>query len=275
MTYSFETQNYIDRNLARSLENIFLSHLRTHFQKLHGFFHPIERSFYSIKPKNHIFREWDEREEVKRQLLRAKQSNEAHNMPFNQSFEIMLSHKSLFSAPQPRLSLLASCYSPLEILAQRPVETLGEEAGFEVVNTILKRALVFQRREIYYTIVLCSTCGWKSELLEALPQGENYSLALIAPQPPGWKIYAPDHWQPDLLAILDPETPEDKANRIVAFTSNAKELTLPAGFLLVEEIAERCVTPYDFTHEVLLEWLNENSAFKIEKIEGSMVLRRK
>src|SRR5690606_6706760 len=140
------------------------------------------------------------REEAKRQLLRAGGSRVSPDeMPRQRTVQVSMVRKPLFGTPKPKLSVIASCWSPLDRLGTGSVEPISALAGDEVVEELLSRARVRSRPGVYHYFGICSTTGWERELLELIPAGPNYSIALISVNPPGWEIDAPDEWPPALV----------------------------------------------------------------------------
>ncbi len=265
----------IDRAGARRMEDTFLSAFRGRLRLVPAVPHPIEGTLYDINPEKEAFRDWDEREEAARHLLRAGGPATLKEMPLCRGVQMIVNRKSLFGSMKPRVSVIAACWSPLEHLAKGSVPFDSRPGDIDAVDWVLERTLVADRPNIYHYIGICSTTGWDQLLRDPPPAGPNYTVALVEPRPPGWMVYASPNWPLPLLATIEPEDGESKKRRAESTLRSSDELDAPGGLLLVEELADKAVVPYELALEVARNVAENDPSLVVEKVQGSMIVRKK
>jgi hypothetical protein len=265
----------VDRAAARRIEDQFLAAFRTGIGRIEALPHPAEGSIYDLNPGREHIRDWDEREEARRQLLRAGNGASAADMPSNRGVHVSIVRRPLFGAPSARISVVAACWSPLPALARGVAVAQTDGAGMAVVDEILDRALVHERRDVWHFIGICSVTGWEERLREPLPSGVNWSLALVEPRPPGWKIHTPAAWPGELSAAFDPDTPAVRYARVTAVLRSAGELQRPGGLLMLDEIAERAAVSREFAFGAARDFTAQYQEFVLRDISGSIIVTRR
>lgn len=265
----------LSRSEARRYEEQFIDAFVAGFGRLEAIPSPIEGTVYDVAPAKEFRRDWNELAEARRQLLRVGQTSAIDQMPLCPVVQYSIVRKPLFGGPSPRVSIVAACYSPQGPLAQGPIDPESHLAGIEVVDNLLEQLLVQERTKLFHFIAICSTTGWDPMVTDPLPEGKNYRVALIEPRPPGWMTYIGDKWPGPLREAIQPENAEARKARVQGWLARCDELALPGGLLLIDELAEMNAVEPALALEVAKDFAKANPTIVVEKVEGSMIIRRK
>jgi len=265
----------VDGPLARRWEDQFIASFRRSFGQLEVMPGPEEGVEYDRKPEREQVREWDDREEVKRHLMRTAATARTEDLPVNRGVQNTILVKPFLSPMVPKVSVIGACWSPLEQLSRGPVAPGMYQAGLEVIDEVLDRALVHERTGVFHFVGICSTTGWQDSLRDPLPQGRNFMVSLLWPKPPGWMAWQPALMPPTLQVVFDPEDAETKRNRVVQTIRSHVDLELPGGLMLLEELAEEAVVPYALAGEAAWDYARENPEFEVRKVNGSQIVQRR
>lgn len=275
LSASSSARRGIDAATARKFESGFIAGVKNGLKRVRALPSPLEGTLYDFDAEREFSREWDEREEAKRQVKRAGNVVKLDAMPTQRVMQYSIVRRSLFSSPKPRLSIIIGCTSPIELLAKGPLGEFEGKGSLEAIEAILRAALVFERSHLYHYVAVCSTTGWKDQAYRELPWGENFSVALVEPRGPGWATFVPPDWPPPLANAIEPEDLDAKRARVAKVITTSTELTAPGGLLLLEEICERTVAPHELATEVAVQCANRDPSLVVEMVEGSVIVRRR
>lgn len=265
----------VDAALARRWEDQFISAFRRSFGQLEVIPGPEEGVEYDRRPEREQVREWDDREEVKRHLMRTAATARSEDMPVNRGVQCTILVKPFLSAMVPKVSVVAACCSPLAAISKGPVMGEGCPAGMTEIDEVLDRALIHERTGVFHFVAICSTTGWEESLRDPLPQGRNYLVSLLSPKPPGWIAWQSQLMPPRLQVVFDPEDGETKRNRVVQTIRSHPDLQVTGGLMLLEELAEEAVVPYAVAGEAAWDYAQENPDFEVRKVNGSQIVQRR
>gem|GEM_PF-3578862 len=260
---------------AKERESAFVSGVRAGLKRVRALPSPLEGTLYDFDAEREFHREFDEREEAKRQVKRAGNVVRVDDMPIQRVLQYSIVRRSLFSQPKPRLSIVLGCWSPIEALAAGPLNEFAGKGTLDSIAHVLRATLVHERPGLYHYVAVCSTTGWKDQVYRELPWGENFSVALVEPRGPGWATFVPPDWPPPLAAAIEPEDLDAKRARVQKVIASAVELTAPGGLLLMEEICERAVAPHELATETAVACSQRDPSLVVEMVEGSVIVRRR
>lgn len=261
--------------IARRFEDQFIAAFEQGWQDIAMLPHPREGTVYDVTPEREFVRRWDDRSEARRQLMREGRGSEFDHMPLCRGIQYSIVRKPLFGSPSPRVSVVAVCWSPLDVLARGAASAEEHAADLDVIDAVLERLLVAERPDVFHFIALCSTTGWDPLLRDPLPSGRNYLTALLEPHPPGWLSDFPKGWPPALRRAVEPEDEAARKQRVLQALHVAGDLEMPGGLMLVEELAESAVVPHAVAFEALKDFVEVNREYVLERVEGSEIIRRK
>lgn len=193
-----------------------------------------------------------------------------NQMPLGQSLDVSLSQKGFFGTKavgQLRLVSVSPVEALLKKIAPRPLDVPAAQKVLSAVPPSLGGP---------QTVLLLSTSGFTPDALTLAADKGGRAVVLVEPTDAGgWSVATPPGELQSLVALLNPETDDQKRQRIRdAIGSDQGKLELLTGGLSVERIAERQGVPVSLVEEEFRAYAAAHSGLVAKRVDGRFVLFR-
>ncbi|MDB5297515.1 MAG: hypothetical protein JWO31_3498 [Phycisphaerales bacterium] len=190
-------------------------------------------------------------------------------MPVGPTLDVTLSNKTFFGGKQPVGRVRVVTLAPTAALLK------GDDPpplGKEGVHRVLA-AVPPPLGRVPQTLILVSTSGFTPEA-RAMAGGKVGAGALVlaeANDAGGWTVTAPGDFK-DLASLLDPETPEQKKERVRAAIEASPGLLMNG--VAADRLAEEARVPVALAAAALRDYAAKTPGLATGTFEGTLVLYR-
>jgi hypothetical protein len=268
-----DAESRLDVPRAARLEQEFLAGFEARVFTLDAVANPMEGGkTYTIRPNNERVSFFSERDQLKHLIIRHKpRLGDIRKYPANRGVAISLMRRRMFSPMMPRVVFIGACVTPLDELVTAGHAT--SPATRRRINDFLETRIT--EPDAFHFVGIFSTTGWSEDAIASVPTGANLRLFLVdCSNETGFRVHAAANLDGKVRNAFDPEDDAAKLQRAARFLRTAAVLKTAGGFLLLDEIAERCNVPNQLVVKACESAMRDNPELRLERVDQTFVIRR-
>ncbi|HBP17272.1 MAG TPA: hypothetical protein DEA08_05670, partial [Planctomycetes bacterium] len=257
---------------ARIQETAYVGRFKAKFERLGRVHCPLDGKGYKAGPREHTFVKKDRSSDVIELMkrLRVYDRSLLDALPLNEMREFRVQQRGLFGRGDLKVVVSALCVSPIEDLVRQ------RWSKRKLTAADAKRALeeLELKDGVFHYVGLLSTTGWQLDGPEQIPTRRNLLACLVESRGDGaWKLhYVPDDAWGGVETVFDPETEEEKVERVRGAMTH--QLRPKGEFIILQNLCEDLDVPRHLVQTALDQLLEEDPELAVMTVGGRDILKR-
>ena len=257
---------------ARALEQAFVQRFKVKFERLGRVHCPIDGKGYKAGPREHTFVKKDRSTEVVELMKRRRIFDRSllDALPLDERRDFRVYQRGLFGRGDLKVVVTAMALSPLGALVER--RWADEPFGPAVPRRAVEELDL--QDDVFHYLGVLSTVGWTRAACEQIPARRNLLVCLVEARGDGaWKLHRiPDERWGGVEAVFDPETDEEKVDRVRSFME--RHLRPKGEFLIIRNLCDDLDVPRAVVQTAIDELLAADGELSVLTAGGREIIKR-